>query len=117
MAKNSCWATQEERAERLLLGSLQSSTLDSNRPSKCAKKTIPEEVFLSELPLGKKGEGQRFFLSLQFLNNQLKINNLKGTFWGGKTLVPSGLRTPCSIKIIEDSEVLLFMWVIAIENL
>lgn len=31
---------------------------------------------------------QWFFLNLLFLNNHLKINVPKGTFWGGKTLDP-----------------------------
>lgn len=35
-----------------------------------------------------KGEGERFFLSLSFLNNQLIVSIPKGIFWGGKTLVP-----------------------------
>lgn len=33
------------------------------------------------------GEGQSFFLSLLFLNKELKINIPKNPFWGGKTLV------------------------------
>ena len=45
-------------------------------------------VFLSEFLLAGKEEGQRFFLSLLFLNNQPKVRIPKGIFWGGKTFGP-----------------------------
>ena len=50
--------------------------------------------FSIRIPLGGKGEEQRFSLSLLFLNNQFKINIPKGTFWSGKTLVLLNTRLP-----------------------
>lgn len=42
--------------------------------------------------LGRKGEGQKFFLHPVFLNNQLNISiPEKGSFWKGQASVPFGV--------------------------
>lgn len=43
---------------------------------------LPEAGSLSESPGQERGKGQRFFLSLSFLNKQLNINIPKSSFGG-----------------------------------
>lgn len=51
-------------------------------------KQHPKIPFLELNPLGRKGKGRRFSLSLLFLNKQLKTNIPKRQLPDGKTLVP-----------------------------
>lgn len=48
------------------------------------------------------GEGQSFFPSLLFLNNQLNINTPKSVFWGSKPLVPLNNTVHLQIDIYEQ---------------
>lgn len=56
------------------------------------------QVFLSESLGLETGEGQRFFLSLLFFNNQLTINIPKGKTFGALHYIASLLPSPYSFN-------------------
>ena len=96
------WDAESDPASRPLAGALPPTALNSSH-AKANILRVPTRAGLPSLWMSQAGkeEGQRFFPSLLFLNNQLKNQYPKGSF---RVLVPFYfLQWECSVLIIRKA--------------